>query len=130
MVSRKDRIKILFLPVILVASLAFIVVSGMKLLFEAPRPCEFLDSCPDSYSFPSRHTGVAFAVATMLSLNVKKVWYRILFFVIATTVGYWRIAIGFHTVYDIIGGAIVGIIVGVFVYYFVKKFRGAIRQRK
>jgi len=106
------------------------VVTGMKLVFAEPRPCELLDSCPDTFSFPSRHTGVAFAAATTIALVVRRRYLGVLAFGAAALVGYWRIAIGLHTLNDILGGVAVGVAVGIGVYYYVKKFHGSRRRPK
>lgn len=94
----------------------------MKLLFAEPRPCELLESCPETFSFPSRHVGVAFAAATVIALYVRRKYYGVLAFAAAALVGYWRMATGVHTLNDVLGGLVVGVVVGIGVYYYVKKF--------
>lgn len=118
----RELIRFLLIQIVLVSSLSYIAISGMKLLFNVPRPCELLESCPDSFSFPSRHAGIAFAIATVFSLYVRRLDYRALAFALAALVGYWRIATGFHTVLDVAVGGAVGVIIGIFVYYLFQKF--------
>ncbi len=117
-------VRFLLIQIVLASSISYMAVTGMKLLFAEPRPCEFTGSCPDTFSFPSRHAGVAFAIATVLVLYLRRKIYGVLGFVAAALVGYSRIAIGVHTINDVLGGFVVGVIVGIGVYYFERKFHG------
>lgn len=73
------------------------------------------------YSFPSGHTSLAFAIATVLGISYKfqlqnktiKLIYITL--PIAALIGFSRIYLGVHYPLDIIGGAIVGISSGLIV---------------
>lgn len=123
-------IKFLVILVILASSVSYLVTSGLKLLFHVPRPCELLETCPDSFSFPSRHTGIAFAVAAVVILYTRNRAYSILAILLASLVGYWRLSIGVHTIYDIFGGIAVGFVVGWAVYYFFKRYHGSKFRRK
>lgn len=123
-------VKFLIILVILASSLSYLVMSGLKLLFQVPRPCELIGTCPDSFSFPSRHTGIAFAVAAVVVLYTRSRAYSILAILLASLVGYWRLLVGVHTIYDILGGIAIGFVVGWVVYYFFKKHRGPNFRRK
>ena len=114
------QLRVLLIAVILASALAYIAATGLKSLFQVPRPCELIDTCPDSFSFPSRQTSIAFAVATVFALVTRKKHYSIAAFALAALVGYWRISLGVHTIYDIIGGVVVGVGVGYVVYYILK----------
>lgn len=83
------------------------------------RPFEVLDHlsttgvCPANFSFPSSHTVVAFAGATILAQHA---WHgnrpaSLLFYLIAFLIGYSRIYLGCHFVLDVLAGAVVGIVV-------------------
>ncbi len=114
---------------VLSVSVAFIVASFLKVGFAVPRPCDLLETCPDSFSFPSRHTTMAFAAATALSFWVRRLRSTLLIYFLAALVGVWRLYIGVHTMIDIVGGALIGVVVGLGMYYFVKKYRGSMRRR-
>jgi undecaprenyl-diphosphatase len=105
---------------VLAASLSYIVISAMKAVFQVPRPCELLETCPESYSFPSRHAGIAFAMATAFALYFRRTAYLVIAFFLAAVVGYWRLATGLHTPIDVIVGAIIGVVIGFLVYYIYK----------
>ena len=120
MVGRHSLIRFVLLQMILAVSLSLVVSSGMKEFFHEPRPCENLSNCPDSYSFPSRHTAAAFAMVTVFSFWTRRWVYRILSVVAAGLVGYWRFLIEFHTLYDVFVGTVIGIVIGIVVYYLAK----------
>ncbi len=62
----------------------------------------------DGYSFPSNHTGGAFALATSLSLEYPK-WYIIApSYLWASAVGFSRLQLGVHYPSDVIAGAVIG----------------------
>lgn len=126
---RNDKYLKLILQVIVVAVVAYLVASGLKLLFGVPRPCEIIDSCPDSFSFPSRHTTVFFAVATLLSLNMSSRILKIMSFVLAGSVGVWRVLAGLHTLQDVVGGAIIGIVIGILIFNAMRKYSLKSRRR-
>lgn len=123
-------VRFLLIQIILASSISFMVTTGMKAVFAEPRPCELLDSCPETFSFPSRHTAIAFAAATVIVLAVGRKYLGVLAFAAAVLVGYWRIAIGFHMLNDILGGFVVGVIVGIGVYYYAKKFHWSRYRQK
>lgn len=115
-------VRFLFLQIILAVFIAYLVTTGLKFLFVEPRPCELLDSCPDGFSFPSRHTGMAVAAATIFAVYMRKIPHGILALSLGVLVGYYRVAIGAHTTIDVIGGFFVGVGAGLLVYYLSKKF--------
>lgn len=87
---------------------------GLKFGVNRPRPfvtypdIEQRDQHAGPYSFPSAHTGNAFALATSLSLCYPK-WYVIApAFTWAVGVGYARMRLGVHYPTDVLMGAIIG----------------------
>ena len=60
------------------------------------------------HSFPSNHTGGAFALATILTLNYPR-WYIIApAYLWASAIGYSRMQLGVHYPSDVFAGAILG----------------------
>jgi len=114
-------VRFLIVQMVLVASISILLSSGMKFIFEQDRPCVGLEDCPEGFSFPSRHTAAAFSIATIFVFYTRNIFYKTLVFIVAALVGYYRIFLGFHTLADIIVGAIVGILVGIIIYHLVKK---------
>lgn len=123
-------VRFLLIQLVLVSSLSYLTATGAKLIFHVPRPCEGQTGCEDTSSFPSRHATVAFGLATMIALAFRKLPYTAVSVVIAALVGYWRIAIGEHTLVDVFGGLMFGVAIGFAVYYFVKKFHGVRARRE
>lgn len=66
-------------------------------------------------SFPSDHTAIAFALATILFLHNRR--WGIVAYVIALLIGVGRIYVGVHYPTDILGGIVVGLLSGVAVYF-------------
>ena len=116
----KSKLGFMMFTIILAASLSIIVTSGMKELFEIPRPCEGLSSCDEDFSFPSRHAAANFAVFAVFSLFNKNIFYRVFVLGGAVILSYSRILLGAHTAADVVAGAVIGFIIGVLVYYMVK----------
>lgn len=103
---------VMLLAVLLVT---WIVGEGiLKHLIQRPRPFEsnavinLLIDKPDSYSFPSGHTAIAFACATVLAFNFKK--YTIYFYIIAALIAFSRVYLYVHYTSDILGGMLLGLI--------------------
>lgn len=67
-----------------------------------------------SFAYPSSHAAVAFAVATAVLL-VDRRWGRIAL-VLATVVAVGRLAIGVHTLADVVGGAALGAAIALLVH--------------
>ncbi|HLC59089.1 MAG TPA: phosphatase PAP2 family protein [archaeon] len=103
------------LPSVFLASLS---AGAMKIIFAVARPCIGLASCPTSYSFPSGHASIIFAFATVIILYEKKYRSYLWAIPLALLVGLSRIALGYHTPIDVLGGAFVGMLIGILVYRF------------
>ncbi len=90
----------------------------LKLVFHRPRPhvywasddVKVIFSKPLNYAFPSGHTAVVFAAATVLYCMYPKklfwVWFA------AVWIAVTRIYTGAHYPSDLLGGAIVGVVCG------------------
>ena len=109
--SRKYFIWFIFLvlPSVIIADS---ITHGIKLILQVPRPCHGLPSCPSGYSMPSGHTTVIFAAMTALGLHYKKRKHLLFALVFAGLVGISRVALGVHTIPDILVGSVVGILTG------------------
>lgn len=104
-------------------------VIGLKALFQRPRPyltladiqsrsARYSPTGPegDSFSLPSGHASMAFAVATSLSLSHPE-WYVIGPGVVwATAVALSRVWLGVHYPSDIVAGALLGSAISVAVH--------------
>lgn len=92
----------------------YFIVLSLKLIFNIQRiciPCPGIDCnpyCPSDPSFPSGHAAVGFSVFTSIYLLIKRKWIFPIF-TIPIMIGYSRIALGVHTLLDVIIGSIIGI---------------------
>lgn len=71
-----------------------------------------LGSVPVDYSFPSGHTGSAFAVATVILLCMPR-RYGIIAVVLSAFIAYSRVYNAVHYPMDVLGGMVIGIFTGV-----------------
>jgi membrane-associated phospholipid phosphatase len=124
LLSKSDKEKVIWVFYALLPSVmaSYLLATILKSLFHVPRPCVLLEACPSTYSFPSGHTAVAFAFATVAISNMgKKKWY--LFVIpLAILVGLSRIFLGLHTVIDVVGGGTLGILCGYTLQSLYRKF--------
>ena len=112
MVSAAEFVLFKAFPLIIIAFGSAVV---LEFLLKIPRPCEGLSVCPSTYSFPSAHATVAFAIFTFLGLAGKKVSKKrfLLMLIPACLVAWSRIELGMHEPIDVIGGAVLGTLVGI-----------------
>lgn len=82
------------------------------------RPADYLtvvnsrfEHLPSGNGYPSGHTSVAFAVATLVAGSLRGRW-RVVPYVLAALVGVGRLYFGAHLPLDVIGGAALGVAVG------------------
>ena len=121
----KKQSILLIIGIVLLIFCADQVASGIfKPIFERPRPCHneaikdlvYLPTghCGGAYGFISSHACNTFALATYLTLLLKKYYKNIawIMFVWATLVAYSRIYMGVHYPGDVIVGAAVGTLIG------------------
>lgn len=102
--------------------LAWFLSSALKFTLQVPRPFVEFGFIPayneTSFSFPSSHTSVFFALAFVVySINRR---FGIGMYILASLIALSRIVLGVHYPSDILGGVILGVLVG---YIFVKIFK-------
>jgi undecaprenyl-diphosphatase len=97
---------------------AWLVAIMAKAWVERGRPADYLHGIHSRFvhletgnGYPSGHTAVAFAVATLAAGSLSGRW-RILPFLAAGLVGFGRIYFGAHLPLDVVGGAALGVAVG------------------
>lgn len=96
----------------------FLFVSfGLKNLIHRPRPEFFLSThailpwdFADTWSFPSTHATLAFALAVILSK--KHTLHKLLFYITALLIAFSRIYLGKHFPSDVLIGSITGMVIG------------------
>ncbi|MDY6761725.1 MAG: phosphatase PAP2 family protein [Candidatus Nanohaloarchaea archaeon] len=105
-----------------VLSLAATVLGGgtaavLKAVVARPRP-DVVDPVIAGYlqtgAFPSGHTTIAFALATVLEQELDGANYYL--FLLAALVGVSRLYLGLHYPGDVAGGAVLGVAAGLLVY--------------
>lgn len=95
-----------------------IVEFGIKMTYFTPRPYmvnhlpTFVTIPPVDSSFPSGHTMLAFALATIIFLSHRKL--GIILFIVAGAIGVGRVLANVHYPIDIISGLILGVTIGTF----------------
>jgi len=121
--DKRDKKRISWILYVLLPSvlIAYGFSEVLKFLFQIPRPCFLLENCPTGYSFPSSHATIITAFAIITILNLKKPKLYILPIILAVLVGLSRIALGYHTLTDVIGGAVIGFFVSILVNEIYKK---------
>lgn len=132
----QKRHQICGVPLICSVSLSMFLGDHMlKPLFGRIRPCNLypeislLISAPSSPSFPSGHTMVAFASATVIYHYYRK--SGLLAFVTAALIAFSRLYLFVHYPSDILGGIILGVLVSLLVIYAVEKLYNYLpNQRK
>lgn len=97
-----------------IIGLSYVIVSIFRKLINAPRPYEVYDfyvSVPKEkkgVSFPSRHTFLVFAIATVCFPAAALP--AIILFVLGTVLAISRVLLGIHFVRDVLCGALLGVI--------------------
>jgi undecaprenyl-diphosphatase len=115
--------------------IAYAVNTGVKDVFQEPRPCRALphdfliEACPpvDDYAFPSNHTTVAFAFA--IALLIVSRWLGSIALLAAVAMGASRVYVGAHYPHDVGAGAFVGSVVSLIVVLLAFRFCTPLVQR-
>lgn len=113
----KNFMFVLVPSIILVLVLAY----SMKAVVQSPRPCMVCPAsgcnpyCDTGFAFPSGHAAIIFTVFTSFFVFVKRKEF-LLIYIIPAVVSYSRFALGVHTIWDVLGGAVLGFIVSLFVW--------------
>ncbi len=106
----------------------------LKPLLSRVRPCHVLSGvhllvgCPHSYSLPSSHAANCFSIATLFSLEYRKVVLPLMG--VALLISYSRIYVGVHYPFDVLSGALLGSICGGFTWMMKNRVLKALDKRK
>ena len=100
--KRTEKRKKILISLALAALMAF----GIKNVMAHERPCVDEDWCPESYSFPSMHTAIAF---TMMAAFLNKKSYPI-YVSFALLVGFSRLNMGVHIFQDVAAALPIGML--------------------
>jgi len=111
----KKRVIYLSFSILSAVIISSAIVYGMKLLFKTSRPCLGLSYCPESYSFPSNHAAVIFAVVTTSAFYIKDKRFSLLLFGFAALVALSRLMLNVHRLEDVLVGCLIGIIIGIII---------------
>ena len=132
--KRYRKYGLLMLIAILITS---VIGSGvLKPLIARPRPFTFYPEVeilvlkPESFSFPSGHTFIAFASAVVLTYMNYKI--GILAFILAIAIAISRLYFFVHFPSDVLAGALLGTIVAfvvVYIYSLIEKIRKPKKKR-
>lgn len=78
--------------------------------FDMNTAAQLLISAPKDFSFPSGHTGAAFAAASALFFSKNRLWIPSL--ILAILIAFSRLYLYVHYPTDVLGGALLGILSG------------------
>ena len=105
----------------------FVFAEIIRFFYDRPRPFEVLGNVyqlvqhSPGGSFPSGHAAFFFALATGVFFYRK--WWGILFYALALSIGFNRVASGLHWPSDIFAGAVVGIFSAILINFLFKKIK-------
>lgn len=111
--KRDKRFIVYFILALVISTLAF---TSLKQIIKRERPLSQVQSLklkvksyPNDYAFPSGHATISFAAATVLSAFDKK--RKKYFYLIAGIIAFSRVYLGYHYVFDVFAGALLGLII-------------------
>lgn len=99
----------------------------LKPLVARMRPYEYSEKVvllvgkANDFSFPSGHTGSAFAIAVVVCLMLPRK-YGIVALGMAVLMGYSRLYVGIHYPTDVLGGALLGVITSYLSYFVFRRY--------
>ncbi len=118
-----------FVPAVLSLAVEGIIVDILKkVVYRAPRPSVVLEDVGLTFaeglkvlccnSFPSGHSSLAFACATVILLSYSRgAWIQIGLFLLAASVALSRVYLAVHFLEDILVGSALGILVPILVFW-------------
>lgn len=115
--KRHKHFIVYFTLALVIATFAY---ASLKQIMKRPRPLvanptyfnqlpSVVTDYPSDYSFPSGHATIAFATAGILSALGKK--RKRYFYLLAVLISFSRVYLGYHYVFDVIAGALLGWII-------------------
>lgn len=122
---------LLFVTLALTGCLGSFVI---KPLVARARPCDIFQDVdilikhPGGFSFPSGHTYLSFAAATVIYFINKKL--GILAFIFAAVMGFSRMYLFVHFPSDVVVGALLGVVVALFSIYIYKALQNKGKHRR
>ena len=125
--GKKGRISALIIIFIILSS-DQLSAGILKPLFLRERPCVMLENVymligfKISYSFPSAHAANSFTTATFFAFLYPK--GKLVYFILASLVGFSRVYVGVHYPFDVLAGALLGsgcAYVGIYVFSLLAK---------
>jgi len=108
-------------------SIAILVLAGaisimLKDVFRLPRPAGSVPDTIGRYGFPSTHTSVSFAGASLLNSRILYLW--------ASLIALSRIVLGVHHIHDIVGGLLLGLLLGTAARAYQKDICGVLNEKQ
>ena len=125
--KNRTRKRKLFKGVVILVVLSFMISFGiiyiLKNTLAVPRICTPCPGagcnpyCPLDTSFPSGHSAIVFVLFTSVLVISRHRWTSLVLLAVALLVSYSRIALGVHTLSDVVGGAALGVLVVILVWW-------------
>ena len=127
--KKMKKIGWVFKFLILSILISYFITGILKNIFKLPRPCVGESFCPEGYSFPSGHSTAIFSAITAIFLKSKNKKFLPLF-LLALLVAYSRVALRYHTFYDIIAGSLLGIFISFSTFKIYERFLAKVKIDK
>lgn len=132
-----------FLTALFCNIIPFFIQQGLKIVFNAPRPFNYLHNDPRIHylykwpylsekSFPSGHSAGAFSFFCFLALLLPKQYRSVglVFFLLALAVCYSRVYLTAHFFADVYAGSIVGTVVTTFIFSIMMNYKDRFFTKK